>query len=87
MSHKATCPGCNSHTSAVWMVLQGDEEACPYCGLSRAAMLEVLTAQERGANADLTERYTQATIRADRAESEVRELRRRLSAVEAALEE
>lgn len=88
MSEKATCPGCNSHTSAIAAVLRGDgEPKCPYCGLSASAMLEVIDARRRTNDEVLLERVTSATVKADRLESENIALRAALDRVRRALEE
>lgn len=85
MSHKATCPGCDSHTNAVWLVLMGDEDACPYCGLSGDAMREVEQIQRSKASEQVREQATAATIRAAKAEAEVKRLGRIVERLRAAL--
>lgn len=69
MSEKATCPGCDAHSSSVYRAIR-EGGNCPHCGLSHAALAEVLAARERGANAELTAKYEQAVIRADHAEQQ-----------------
>lgn len=69
MSTKETCPGCTSHTSAVFAAFRiGDP--CPYCSLPSDAATEVRLARRRGADADLTQRYLDAEKRAGKAEAE-----------------
>lgn len=68
MSEKATCPGCNSHTSALMAVLRGEEDQCPYCGLSAAAMIEVIAVQDSRASEQMNARISEAIVARDRAE-------------------
>lgn len=83
MSDKLSCPGCGSHSSAIYRAVK-DDGPCPHCGLSAAAILEVLGARERGANAELTARYEAAVIRADKAEDEATNLRKQLDDIRTA---
>jgi len=71
---KATCPGCNAHTSDVAGAFAA-EEPCPNCGLSAASANEVLDARLRGANAEIQKRYEEAEVRAGRLQTEVEALR------------
>lgn len=91
MSEKATCPGCDSHTSAIYAVLHGTDpwgkQECPYCGLPRESMVAVIEARRRKADADLTERFAAAEIRAGRAEAELVKLRHRLDRIRQAVED
>lgn len=92
MSEKATCPICGLHSSAVLRAMLGDEgygekPVCPQCSLSGAAMLEVQAARRRQADAELTRLYTEAVVRADKAESEAETLRAILGQVRQALEQ
>jgi hypothetical protein len=73
VTSKMTCPGCGSYTSNV-LHAYNDEDPCPHCGLSAEATAEVLQARRRNADAELTKRYTEMTVRADRAEVRVRQL-------------
>lgn len=73
MSNKASCPGCDAYTSAVAEAI-AEELACPYCGLSAGAIIEVLSARRRKADADLTARYERAVIDLDQSKREVMRL-------------
>lgn len=66
-----TCPGCDSHTSTV-LARYLDGEPCPYCGLSATATQEIIAARQRGADADLTAKYTELVKRVDAAEGQAR---------------
>ncbi len=87
MSNKATCPGCDSHTSSIWNVLYGDdwEDKCPVCGLSVDAMREVIAVRRSSADKELREKYEAVVKRADTAENEARELRQVVDSIRQAL--
>jgi hypothetical protein len=74
VSEKMTCPGCKSHTSDV-LRAYNDDEPCPHCGLPASATSQVLFAQRKAADADLTARYEELAVRVGRAEGETVKLR------------
>lgn len=81
MSNKLWCPGCDSHTSALWKAVVIDGEDCPYCGLPAEAIKLVEKAQEKNVSDELTDRFVKAELRATTAEAEARDLRALLSQV------
>lgn len=85
MGNKATCPGCNSHTSAVWAA-DGDDAPCPHCGLSAASRFEIQAVRARQADEQLKAQLEDALLRAGRAEAEVEALRLTMQRVRWALE-
>lgn len=86
MSEKMTCPGCGAHTSSV-RTAYVEGEPCPNCDLPAEATAQVLDARRRSADAELTERYTQAIMRAERAEQRVRRLETTLQTLRDVLDE
>lgn len=85
MSNKMCCPACNSYTSSVLMAYEAGER-CPVCGIPAETTRTVLEARKRNADADLTERFEAAEIRAVRAEEELRKLRRHLDSIKRAVD-
>lgn len=85
MSDKMTCPACDSYTSSILQAYE-DGSRCPVCGIPAEVTVAVLEARKRNADADLTERYEAAEIRAGRAEAEARKLRRHLDAIKYAVD-
>lgn len=81
-----TCPGCDSHTSAIGIAFREDEP-CPYCGLPASAAAQIDDARERGATRGLTEALAKAEVRAAKAEQEVGLLRGRLARIALVLRE
>ncbi len=74
MSRKWTCPGCDSYTSDVRAALEGEREACPYCGLPGEVMRTVAEIGERYRESDLRDKLEAAEVRAGKAEAEVERL-------------
>ena len=69
MSEKAECPACGSYLSSIYQMLEyGEGDRCPSCDLPLEAMLTVLAARRRGADAQLTEQLAAAITRAEKAE-------------------
>lgn len=60
-------------------------EPCPYCGLSASAIEEVNRAQDSRANEEMQAKYSEAVIRADKAEREARSLRNQLDRIRRAV--
>lgn len=77
---KLWCPGCDSQSSTIKGAWERGE-GCPYCGLSSRAMTEVAAARHRHGETSLTERLVQLLRRAEQAEAEAADLRRRLRAI------
>jgi O-phosphoseryl-tRNA(Cys) synthetase len=86
VSEKMTCPGCGSHGSAVLMAF-GDDRPCPSCGLSADAAHEIIAVQRKRADEALKAELSEALRRADRAETERDELKRKLADAVLALED
>lgn len=84
MSEKATCPGCDARTSAVFQAF-AEGEACPYCGLDAEVAAKVDAARERKATADLGDRLLAAEQRAEKAERANRSLNAALDRIRSAL--
>lgn len=80
MSDKMTCPGCDAHTSSVLAAVERGDP-CPYCGLSAETIERVRQAQARFGETVLTEQLTAALKRAEAAESEARDLRKKLDRI------
>lgn len=78
MSNKATCPGCGSHTSAVYDAMHGERAACDHCGLPGSVIYEVHEARKREADKELLAKYEAAIVRAGKAEAERDRLGRKL---------
>lgn len=85
MSDKMTCPGCDAHTSSVLGAVKRGEP-CPYCGLSAETIERVRAAQARFGETVLTEQLAAALKRADVAEREAGNLRKKLDRIVAAVE-
>lgn len=66
---KTTCPGCSSTGSDLTRALE-DEKPCPHCGLSAAAIIELMTVRESRATEALKDKVAGLVIRADKAERE-----------------
>lgn len=86
MSSKMTCPGCGAHSSGV-LIAYRDASRCPFCGLSAAATGEIVEVRRRCADADVARRYTEAAVRADRAEARNRKLEAALTKLRRAFDE
>lgn len=87
MSEKMTCAGCgNPGVRPSRGAFLGDAP-CPRCGLSADAAAEVLRARASAANADLQARYIALVVRADAAETRVRQLAGVVDTARAALED
>lgn len=86
MAEKATCPACGTHTSGVYAALIGERKSCPQCGLAGDAMRQLDAARRRGADQALIDQAANAELRASLAESKVREMETRLSAIRGAVE-
>lgn len=88
MSDKMTCPGCDSHASAVLRAFE-DCEPCPYCGLSWSTAAELeekhRTVRQSRANEEMKAIAEAALLRAGRAEAAAERLQRQVDAVRAAL--
>ena len=84
MSEKMTCPGCDSHTSAVLNAYESDGE-CPYCGLSAEAMYMVTKAKERHASDELITKYTESQKENRRLVKENAMMRLKLNSIEQAV--
>lgn len=80
MSDRMTCPGCQTHTSSV-LARYLEDEPCPYCGLPASAAAEVMAAQKRNADAELTRKYTEVVTRLGHAEAETAKLRSALQQI------
>lgn len=80
MADKMTCPGCGSHTSTI-LSRFNEGQGCDVCGLSSAAMAEIITVQERRADAELKAKLEDALKRADKAEDQARRLRNHLDSL------
>jgi hypothetical protein len=78
MSNKMTCPGCNSHTSAVLSdYMAGDP--CRYCGLSASATEEILAVRRSVADEALKARLEEVLRKFDEADRRAAGLERKLS--------
>jgi hypothetical protein len=77
---KLWCPGCDSQTSTIKGAWERGE-GCPYCGLSSGAMTEVAAARYRHGETVLTERLAELLKRAEKAETEAGDLRRKLQTI------
>lgn len=55
------CPACGNYTKGIREAYRNGDN-CPYCELPHHAAGDVRAARERGANAQLTEKYTQLLI-------------------------
>lgn len=86
MSDKAECPACGSYSSTIRRAF-GDGDPCPSCGLSADAAAEVMAIRRRDADAELTRRCEEATVRADRTETRVRQLEAALDGLQKTLSE
>lgn len=86
MGNKATCPACDSHTSAIFQAF-GVGDPCPYCSLPADAAMEVERAARRGADADLQQRCLDAERRAAKAEAEAARLGAKLERIRWAFED
>lgn len=80
-----TCPACGAHSSSVLRAFEEDA-SCPYCGLSATAAAEVLNARRSAADTELTQKYAEAVIRADKAETRAARLARALDSIRSVLE-
>jgi hypothetical protein len=85
MADKATCPGCDAHTSSVLRAMEEDSP-CPYCGLSAAAMVEIEAVRESRANDDLKEKYRLLMVEHDKLRARCERLADRLGQVMDAVE-
>lgn len=86
MADKMICPACDSYASDILRAFN-EGEPCPVCNLSASVTAEILRARERGANTELTEKYTEAMIRMGEAEAEAAKLRSQLSRIRSILAE
>jgi hypothetical protein len=86
VSNKTTCPGCDAHTSGVTAALEEDRP-CPHCGLSSAAIVELMAVRETVASEKLKGQVAGLVIRADKAESERDRLRDAMSEIRTILED
>lgn len=85
MGNRATCPGCDSHTSSVWAALR-DGEPCPYCGLSADAIVAVTAAREGHGSAALKAEVSRLLIENDRLREALAKTTLALSSARAAVE-
>lgn len=90
MADKMTCPGCDSHTSAVLRAYDSGEP-CPSCGLSYEATCELYekrrTVAVSRANDAVKAIADEALQRAGRAEAKAERLQRIVDGIRAALTE
>jgi hypothetical protein len=82
---KATCPGCESWTSAVGLAFR-EGRPCPECGLSALAALEVTAAKKRGADAKLVERIVKLETELAVAKDRYRTAEYKLEQIQGALD-
>jgi DNA repair exonuclease SbcCD ATPase subunit len=86
VSNKMTCPGCNSHTSDVLRAFE-DGAACPYCGLSAEATLEIQAVRKSRADEAIKVKCEQALKERDEAQRELRWAKQRLERLTGKLKE
>lgn len=63
------CPVCSTYGSAVLMAYRNGDK-CPTCDLPAEAAHQVMAAQQRHADAELTKRYATAATELERARRE-----------------
>lgn len=81
MSNKWTCPGCQSHTSRIYDVFDGEYENCPNCGLSGEVMREIHRVREQHVSAAVAAQFEELALRAGRAEAENAKLTAKLKRI------
>ena len=80
MADKLECPACRSYSSRIRRAFD-DGESCPCCDLSSATATEILKARARGADAELTAKYTATAHELDQLRSEACTLREKLAQI------
>lgn len=81
-----TCLGCQSYTSSVLTAYE-DGEPCPYCKLSAAATLEILSIRTARADEELKAKLETAIKERDEAQRERDWAKQRLTRIESELSE